>query len=104
MRLELTILSSMDSKSGLRSGFVRYSSIPMDMLQTMAARNVSAGRARGLSVGATHHFSRSPVIAWAVRAMMGTRSKLLESSYFRMMLVASIPPMKGIETSMRTTS
>lgn len=41
--------------------------------------------------------SRSPNMAWAVKAMMGMRSIFSSVSYCRMMPVASIPPMKGID-------
>lgn len=51
------------------------------------------------SMPACKHRSRSPIIACAVNAMIGTRGRFLVASYRRMCSVASIPPMNGIDTS-----
>lgn len=44
------------------------------------------------SIWACIHLSRSPIIAWAVRAMIGVRCVPRLRSYSRILLVASNPP------------
>jgi len=68
-------------RSPRRSGFVTWSSMP-----------------------ACKHRSRSPIMAWAVNAMIGVGSRPSFFSYDRMCSVASMPPINGIDTSIKMIS